>query len=83
MRKYTQKETVQENLEQVFCNCCGKEIPKDHFGYFHDYVHIEKQWNYFSQKDGEQYTFDICESCFDAWIKGFSISPQTEQESFD
>lgn len=26
---------------------------------------IQKQWGYFSQKDGETHTFCICERCYD------------------
>ena len=31
--------------DRVICNICGHEIPKDRFGYFQDYVHIDKTWD--------------------------------------
>ncbi|NLL92600.1 MAG: hypothetical protein GX225_00420 [Clostridiales bacterium] len=33
-----------------------------------DYV-----WGYFSEKDGERHSFDLCEDCYDAMIKNFKI----------
>lgn len=32
----------------MVCNCCGKEIEERK----QDYIYIEKEWNYFSAKDG-------------------------------
>lgn len=66
---------MEYELDQVVCNCCGKEIPKDCHGYFEDYIHIEKDWGYFSNKDGKHHSFDLCESCYDKILKNFCISP--------
>ena len=30
-------------------------------------------WGYFSKKDGETHSFDLCEECYDKWIGGFQI----------
>ncbi|NDO45950.1 hypothetical protein [Clostridium sp. MD294] len=68
-------ETVTEDnkrVEKVLCNCCGKEITKQH-GYFSDYLHIEKQWGYFSQKDSRKDNFDICENCYDKFVNSFVL----------
>jgi len=32
----------------------------------------EKQWGYFSQKDGENHVLDICEECYDKWRSSFA-----------
>lgn len=72
MRMY---ETITENnqkVEKVLCNCCGKEITKEQ-GYFSDHLHIEKQWGYFSQKDGRKDDFDICENCYDKFVNSFVL----------
>ncbi|MBR2593078.1 MAG: hypothetical protein IKD83_00445 [Firmicutes bacterium] len=61
-------------IEKIFCNMCGKEIPKTD-GFFHDHLHIEKKWGYFSDHDGEVHSFDICESCYDRLIREFSLPP--------
>ena len=63
-----------EKIEKIFCNMCGKEIPKTN-GFFHDHLHIEKKWGYFSDHDGEVHSFDICESCYDRLIREFSLPP--------
>ena len=61
-----------EKTEKIFCNMCGKEIEKTD-GIFHDHIHIEKKWGYFSDKDGEVYSFDICEKCCDKLLESFSL----------
>jgi len=58
------KGTVEPNITTVyFANnivCEG--------AYMADYV-----WGYFSEKDGERHSFDLCEDCYDAMIKNFKI----------
>ena len=34
--------------------------------------HLEKQWGYFSKKDGENHVLDICEACYDKWRSSFA-----------
>lgn len=66
MRQYKKVETTE--TDKVFCNRCGREIPKAA-----DALSVEKRWGYFSEKDNEVHRFDICEACYDAWIAAFSI----------
>lgn len=73
MRKYDITEVNEKVMSQAFCNCCGREMKRDALGYFEDYLHVEKKWNYFSQKDGEQVQFDLCEECLDKMIENFVI----------
>lgn len=52
-------------MSEIRCNMCGKTIV---FGEGHDkedYVLIQKEWGYFSNKDGKKYTLRMCEDCFD------------------
>ena len=69
MREY--KISLQEEmvLSKVICNGCGKEISlasEDHF-------HGEKTWGYFSDKDGRQDSFDLCECCYDKMTETFVV----------
>ena len=69
MREY--KITMQEErvLSRIVCNGCGKEISQDSTDYFHG----EKTWGYFSEKDGRQDSFDLCEACYDKLTEHFVI----------
>ncbi len=69
MREY--KLTLQEEkvLSRVVCNGCGREIPLESADYFHG----EKTWGYFSEKDGRQDHFDLCEACYDKMVSGFVL----------
>lgn len=69
-------------IKRVICNCCGKEIFSEADGYRRsDYVSIEKIWGYFSGKDGERHHLDLCEACYDKWIRCFQIPVEIQQES--
>ena len=60
------------------CNICGKEIVKNG-QYPEDSLYIEKNWGYFSAKDGEKHRIRMCETCYDLWIKSFQIPPYVEE----
>lgn len=66
MREYGMEYREQEVLKKTVCDCCGREIGKQE-----DFLHLEKTWGYFSRKDGEYHQWDICEDCYDKWVKGF------------
>ena len=46
-------------------------------GVFHGQV----QWGYFSGKDGESHSFDLCETCYDKWIAAFQIPVERNLEN--
>ena len=74
MRKYSQSHTVvMHQVDEVICNACGKVIEKNASGYFQDYVHIEKQWGYFSGMDGECHSLDMCEECYNRFIDTLAV----------
>lgn len=54
-------------MNQILCNCCGKNIVEE------DYLKVKKQWGFFSDKDGEEHSFNLCEACYDALIQKFII----------
>ena len=52
-------------MSEIRCNRCGRIIV---FGDMHnkeDYVLIQKEWGYFSRKDGRKYTLRMCEELYD------------------
>jgi len=64
--------------QKHLCNICGKELIQS--GQFReDSLYIEKNWGYFSEKDGERHRIRMCENCYDLWIKSFKIPPQVEE----
>ncbi|MBQ9885738.1 MAG: hypothetical protein IJM37_02575 [Lachnospiraceae bacterium] len=67
----TFKEKVVLVKDEAFCNCCGRKIVNE------DFLEVEKEWGYFSSKDGEKISFDLCEKCFDKITADFKIKPQT------
>lgn len=77
MRRYQLKET--KEIEKIICNQCGKEIcvangiPRD--GVFS----VDYSWGYFSEKDGEHHSFDLCESCYDRMLQGFRIPAEVTE----
>ncbi len=64
---------------EIFCNKCGKkrkvqnEIPVE------DFVSVQKTWGFFSDKDGVAHEFDLCEECYDEFVRQFCI-PVEETE---
>lgn len=65
-----------EEKKSIVCNCCGT-----HFSAFgnvveKDFLHVKKQWGYFSKKDGRIDEFFVCESCYDKWMENFVICPK-------
>ena len=66
------------NKQKKYCNLCGKEIIESG-NLREDSLYIEKNWGYFSEKDGERHIIRMCETCYDMWIKSFKIPPHVEE----
>lgn len=79
MRRY---ESVQDNkLRGVTCNKCGKELTVEE-GYLKEgCFSADFIFGYFSQKDGTRHQFDLCEKCYDEWIKTFSVPAEVITEN--
>ena len=73
MRKYIEDTGVQVQLQEVCCNQCGRKIKMEHGIVKEGLYHGRVRWEYFSQKDGEYHQFDICEDCYDKWVRTFQI----------
>lgn len=67
---------------RVVCNGCGQELWRmDGGSRQRDYISVDKTWGYFSEKDGERHHLDLCESCYDRWIRTFQIPVEIDQET--
>ena len=71
MQIFKEKETWESELEQVVCNQCGKRLKVEDGILKEGGFSAEYAFDYFSEKDGYIYSLDLCEECFDLWIKGF------------
>ncbi|MBU3840902.1 MAG: hypothetical protein IAA25_08020 [Candidatus Ruminococcus intestinipullorum] len=76
MRQYKMKAT--KEVSKIICNRCGKEIMVSK-GYAKEGVfHVDYSWGYFSEKDGENHSFDLCEKCYDHILQEFCIPVEIE-----
>lgn len=70
---------TQKELTEVVCNQCKKELKVEN-GILKDACfHGEVQFGYFSNKDGQKHSFDLCEECYDKMIKKFAIPVEEEE----
>ena len=58
------------------CNKCGKTLKKVNDIYREDFLEINKDWGFFSTKDGKTYRFILCEECCENMVKGFNVPAQ-------
>ena len=77
MRQYQLKET--KEINKIVCNQCGKEIEVSGGTPREGVFSVDYAWGYFSDKDNQVDSFDLCESCYDALVATFVI-PLGEQE---
>ena len=66
MRQYTIKET--KEVSKVICNKCGREILAADGRLEEDVLSVDKRWGYFSEKDNQVDSFDLCEKCYDEFV---------------
>ncbi|GMQ60141.1 hypothetical protein AN1V17_45410 [Vallitalea sediminicola] len=75
MEKFEKKIIKNNVLSEVYCNKCGKLIYNEESKEKVDYINITKEWGYFSNKDMETHSFDLCEECYDKLINNFKFQP--------
>lgn len=78
MRRY-QEQT--NELKQVVCNCCGRALKVEHGMVKEGACHLETEFGYFSGKDMEIHSFDLCEACYDRITAGFAVPVQVEEKT--
>ena len=57
----------------VICNRCKKELRVEKGIVKEGCFCGDARFGYFSNKDGMEYCFDLCEECYDKMISGFAI----------
>ena len=67
-------------LESVVCNKCGKKLVVEQGILREGAVMFDHCWDFFSEKDGEKHSFELCEECYDALLKGFRIPAEIEEQ---
>ena len=60
---------------------CGKELQMKNDVLTEGALIVDFTWNYFSNKDGEIHSFDMCEECYDDIIKKFKIPVDIEKKT--
>ena len=66
-------------LQQVICNGCGKELKIENEIVREGCFAADVRFGYFSRKDGLRHKFDLCEDCYDSWIRDFKKSPDISE----
>lgn len=79
MRKY--QEGKEKKLTELICNCCGRKLAVADGIPVEEACHIEIPWGYFSQKDGENHIFDLCEECYGRITRDFAFPPTVEERT--
>lgn len=65
----------------IYCNMCGKEVEVRNDIPMEDVLSVKKAWGYFSEQDGIQCEFDLCEECCQRLMGQFLIPAEvTEQK---
>ncbi len=67
--------------ERRYCDCCGKEFAMEKDMFLEEFLHIEKEWGYFSNQDGMNLSADVCEKCLMDWIQTFRYKPEMSERN--
>lgn len=80
MRQYRHIQKTEEFkvINKIICNQCGKEIPVVNGQAQEGVFSVDYTWGYFSEKDGERHSFELCEKCYDALLNSFHIPAEIE-----
>lgn len=79
MRQYRIDTKESKKINQIICNCCKKEIAVID-GFAREGVFsVDFDWGYFSGKDGETHSFDLCEACYDEVIRKFRVPVEVKE----
>ena len=79
MRKYVDE--AKKELLEIYCNKCGKKVTVNNGIVKEGVFSITYGWGFFSGKDGESHSFDLCETCYDKWIAAFQIPVERNLEN--
>ncbi len=77
MRKYLEESS--NELVSVICNGCGKNLLVENGILKEGCFEGDAVFGYFSKKDGQIHSFDLCEECYDKIIESFAIPVKAEE----
>lgn len=80
MKQYKKIESEEQVVDAVYCNKCGKNIVIENSIIKEGVFQGVTTWGYFSDKDGEKHEFDICEKCYDAFVRSFVVPLKVQDE---
>jgi hypothetical protein len=63
MIEYKPVEKTELDISNVLCDCCGKSCYDGNINF--EYMTMQSSWGYYSNKDLETWTAQICEKCVD------------------
>jgi len=69
----------QNKIITVICNKCKKALKVEDDIIKDGIFEAEYRFGYFSRKDGEIHSFDLCEDCYDQIATGFLIPPEVAE----
>lgn len=65
-----------QKTERVVCNACGRDMEVENGILMEGCFHSDWMFGYFSGKDREKHSFDLCEDCYDKMVAQFEIAPE-------
>lgn len=67
------EEKVVRKGKKLFCNVCGRELKIERGILREGVFEATQEWGYFSDKDLEIHSFDMCEECYNKMTESFVI----------
>lgn len=77
MKKYDED----KKIENIVCNCCGREIAPADASEQAAFLVVRQEWGYFSKWDGCCHSFDICEDCYEKMMENWMYPPVIEERT--
>ena len=77
MRIY--QDNDKRELAAVICNKCKKELKVAGGILMEGCFRGNIRFGYFSNRDGNEHSFDLCEECYEEMIDGFAIPVEEEE----
>ncbi len=74
--KKIKKEVEEEEVIGITCNKCGKSEKGENIDWMSNIESFNHSFGYGSNKDTETHKFELCDDCYDEFIKTFKISPE-------
>lgn len=72
----------EKNQKTIVCNVCGQILQENGQQIAEkDWLTVKKSWGYFSEKDGKNHAFCVCENCYDKWVADFLVPVEVSDET--